>query len=82
MTKNVGYQKQNQGDRIVSAGIRSVYETGNSATIGLPRADIEEILGIAVEEELLGSSVTYQLHESGKLIIQLDPEIATERAPD
>jgi hypothetical protein len=70
-------------DQIISAGIRSVVETGDSATVSLPRSDIENILGIDIEEELIGSAVSYRLYASGKLVIDIDRDIReTDRGSD
>ena len=74
---------ESPSDQIISAGIRSVVETGDSATVSLPRSDINNILGIDIEEELIGSSVCYRLYESGKLVIDIDRDIReTDRGSD
>lgn len=75
--------EESPSDQIISAGIRSVVETGDSATVSLPRSDINNILGIDIEEELIGSSVCYRLYASGKLVIDIDRDIReTDRGSD
>ena len=73
-------ETQSDREQIISAGIRTIQETGGSATISLPRRDIQNLLGIDVEEELIGSCLRYQLCDSGRLIIEIEP--GSQRASD
>lgn len=80
---SIDYNRNRQQSEIISAGIRSVVETGCSATVSLPRSDIEDRLGIDIEEELIGSSVCYRLYGDGKLVIDIDRDIReTDRGSD
>jgi antitoxin component of MazEF toxin-antitoxin module len=50
---------------IVFAGIRTVQRKGDSYAITLPKAELEEELEGAIEEEIEGQGVRVRLREDG-----------------
>lgn len=54
-----------ENTKLISAGCRTIQESGDSIVIALPKRDLRNNLDVD-PEEIVGETVTYGLDESGR----------------